>query len=210
MVTKSLLSVVVVKYKSRLPKLANLIVVDNDKINRGFAKAANIGIKNALGKGSNKILLLNPDISISKKQIETLVLTSGDIISPVLVSEGKVDFGGKINWLFGRTTHGKYKDIEYVSGACMMVDKKVFEKIGFFDERFFMYCEDVDFCLRAKKAGFEIRSNQNIKVNHKLSKNKRKYRYVLQSNLKFINKWVPWYFKPTAYLYWFYLWLKIR
>lgn len=48
------------------------------------------------------------------------------------------------------------KDVGWVSGAAMLIKKKVFEQIGYFDEEIFMYGEDVDFCLRAKKAGFKI------------------------------------------------------
>ena len=44
--------------------------------------------------------------------------------------------------------------VEWVSGASMMVRREVFEKIGLLDEGYFMYFEETDFCLRAKKAGF--------------------------------------------------------
>ena len=219
--TKLLLSVVVVKFKSKTPKLANLIVVDNDKVNRGFAKAVNLGIKKALAKKAEAILLLNPDLKITAEQILALSKTAEDIVGPVLTfdRQGKriYDFGGRVNFVLGRTTHleniaGK---IDYVSGACMLIKKRVFEKIGLFDQRFFMYLEDVDFCLRAKKAGFTIAINTSVVVEHQISEHRYshdqfKLEQNLKSNWKFINKWVPWYFKPTAYIYWLYLWLRIH
>ena len=55
--------------------------------------------------------------------------------------------------------HGQYDtpmETDFVSGCAMLVKKEVWEKIGFFDERFFLYWEDVDFCQRAKIAGFKI------------------------------------------------------
>jgi len=46
--------------------------------------------------------------------------------------------------------------VDAVSGACMLIKKDIFNVIGYFDEDYFMYLEDVDFCIRAKKAGYKI------------------------------------------------------
>lgn len=197
---------VVVNYYSR-KKISGAVVVDNTQNNRGFAKAVNIGIKKALKMGAEKIILINPDIEINQKEIIALAATDADITGPVLLSNGVYDYGGKVNWVIGRTYHlrdsGRGQN-DYLSGACMVVDKKVFEKIGFFDERFFMYFEDADFCLRAKQAGFSIKINPSVIIKHHLTKNKQKNNYVLESNKKFVDKWIKWYFKPVAYLY---LWI---
>ena len=48
------------------------------------------------------------------------------------------------------------EETDFVSGCAMLVKKEAFEKIGLFDRRYFLYLEDVDFCQRAKKAGFKI------------------------------------------------------
>lgn len=48
------------------------------------------------------------------------------------------------------------KNVGAVSGSFMLIDKKVINKIGFFDERYFMYLEDIDYCLRANEAGFKV------------------------------------------------------
>lgn len=55
--------------------------------------------------------------------------------------------------------HGQYdrvEEIPFVTGCSMMVRKEVFEKIGLLDENFFAYLEDLDFCLRAKRAGYKL------------------------------------------------------
>lgn len=56
--------------------------------------------------------------------------------------------------------------VDSISGAFMFCRKKLLQEIGFFDEKFFMYGEDLDFCLRAKKAGFENAYFGEIEVTH--------------------------------------------
>jgi GT2 family glycosyltransferase len=55
---------------------------------------------------------------------------------------------------------------EWVSGACMLVRRSVLEEVGGFDERFFLYCEDKDLCLRIREAGYEIRFEPGAVARH--------------------------------------------
>lgn len=75
--------------------------------------------------------------------------------------------GGYIDWNniyashrgVDEVDHGQYDMAgvtEFVTGCSMMITRQVFEKIGFFDEKFFVYLEDVDFCLRAKRSGYAL------------------------------------------------------
>lgn len=75
--------------------------------------------------------------------------------------------GGIIDWrnvyAFHRgvdeVDYGQYdkaEETDFVSGCCMIVRREVFEKIGFFDPKYFLYFEDNDFCQRAKKASFKV------------------------------------------------------
>ena len=52
----------------------------------------------------------------------------------------------------------------------MLVKKEVFEKIGYFDEKYFLYLEDMDFCVRAEKAGFKIFFQPRAVIWHKNAK----------------------------------------
>jgi len=56
--------------------------------------------------------------------------------------------------------------VDIVSGSFMMIDKKVVEKIGYFDENFFMYLEDVDFCVRALKENIVVSLCPESKIFH--------------------------------------------
>lgn len=75
--------------------------------------------------------------------------------------------GGLIDWQnlvcshrgVDEIDHGQYQipgETAFVSGCAMLIKKEVLKKIGFFDEKYFLYLEDVDFCQRAKKAGFKV------------------------------------------------------
>jgi GT2 family glycosyltransferase len=55
---------------------------------------------------------------------------------------------------------------EWVSGACILVRRPLLEQLDGLDERFFLYCEDTDLCLRIWKAGYEVRFQPDAKVVH--------------------------------------------
>ncbi len=214
--------------QNKFPKIK---IICNKK-NLGFAGGNNVGIKYALKNQADYILLLNTDTQAQKNFLGTLInhLESDKfhgIVAPAI--EFKIDnqtffdLGGEINWFIGRTTHNDVKKIpswkeplkvEFVTGACMLIKKEVFEKIGLLDERFFMFFEDADFCLRARKAGYSTWAVPEAQIYHKLSasvnKTPKKYQYLLKSNLKFINKHLNTIFKPIGYLYLLLLALKIK
>ncbi len=204
----------------------NITVLENST-NLGFAAGVNRGAKAALEQGAEAVLLLNPDAQIGESAIQKLVEGPGDVVSPILTfsrgGEKIFDLGGKINWFIGRPKHSEttnselrtmniVTDIDFVSGACMLIRKTVFEKVGFLDEHYFLYFEDVDFCHRAKLAGFSVVVNHDVVVTHQIAEHRVtndqfKRKQILKSNFLFVNKWVPWYVRPLAWGY--LLWLKI-
>ncbi len=195
----------------------NIKIIKNQK-NLGFAKGANIGIKYALKNGAERILLLNPDTVVEPGVIKTLIANEADIISPVIKFQRNdqwiYDFGGRINWWLGRTNHLESSKltmkqlnneiIDYVSGCCMLIKHQVFEKIGLFDERFFLYFEDVDFCVRAKRAGLKVAVEPKVSIIHNLTEGVKKpfssQLELIKSNVKFIYKYLG-FTKPLGYLY---------
>lgn len=219
----------------KLKGVYEVVVVDNNKKNLGFAGGMNLGLKYALKNGAAEVILLNQDTVVPPDLVGKLVNNGADIVSPVLYfkrdGQDIYDFGGKINWWTGRTSHlesfqkasscqskGRpYKDspkgpVDYVSGCCLLIKKEVFEKIGLFDERFFLYYEDVDFCLRARKAGFEIGVETSTVVYHHLNEHKKKrgelWKFKTTENLKsqriFTDKWME-RRKPLGLMYCFML-----
>lgn len=194
--------------KSKLyRKIQSLQIIQNTK-NLGFAGGMNVGIREALNdKRTDYILILNNDTIVPADLLTKLLEQPSDITAPVIKFrwEGKwvYDYGGKVNWWTGRTLHIESTNkqiiqlsnqpIDYVSGCCMMIKRRVFEKIGLFDENYFFYFEDADFCTRAKRAGFDITVNPKVTVFHKLGGavgrwSNRAIFYNLRSNFIFITK----------------------
>ena len=89
---------------------------------------------------------------------------------------GRTVYSGKINWLVPElrhniipTTHCQLLTTNYVIGSSMLIKKAVFDRIGFLDEKYFLYFEDADFNVRAQKAGFKLAIEPNAMVYHKVS-----------------------------------------
>ena len=68
------------------------------------------------------------------------------------------------------------KEVDWVSGSALLTRREVLEKLGFLDERFFMYVEDVDFCYRAKQAGFSVCYFPDSVIRHHIGKSTQKSR----------------------------------
>ncbi len=174
--------------------------IDNTIDNRGYAAAVNEGIKRGLKKGAEVFVILNPDISLKKLKDKLLFegLKYFDILGFVLNQNQKKYFGGTIDrW---RMSGGLNKEInsknfldkekrflktDFVSGSMMIIKKKVIEKLGLFDEKYFLYYEDVDYCYRAKEKGFNVGIDTQIEYDHlENSKNRLQKDYFL-----FKNRW---------------------
>ncbi len=195
--------------------------------NLGFAGGCNVGIKETLSNGAEAILLLNQDAVLEKDCLFWLLDNPADIVAPVIKFRRKgrwvYDYGGKINWRWGKVHHLEFNsylvnelmgyELDYVSGCAMLIHRPVLEKIGLLDKRYFLYFEDVDFCLRAKKAGFKITAESKALITHHLMEGKAKPFWqrwqLLKSNWLFINRWILWWRRPLAWIYWLFLCIKL-
>jgi len=66
--------------------------------------------------------------------------------------------------------HSETRVVDWVSGACMAVRREMIEEVGLLDEGFFMYCEDVDWCYRAKQAGWKTYYYPGAVVTHAIGR----------------------------------------
>lgn len=188
-------------------KQKNVILLPQNR-NLGYGKAANKGIRLALYKKADYLCFLNSDVILQKDFFSKILKNKADMTGPVIKykKEGKniYDLGGIIDWRIGRTKHQEFliqpekyeRQPDYISGCCILIKRYVFETIGLFDERFFLYFEDVDLQVRAKNAGFSLKLDTDLIVTHNLKgvgENERKsfanLYYNIRSNLLFIFKY---------------------
>jgi GT2 family glycosyltransferase len=153
--------------------------------NLGFSRGMNLGIRHALDAEAENVLLLNNDTIVQPAMLERLTAHIGagvGILAPAIFyadaphriwSTG----GGMNSALFEITgNHGREEglppgpiDRDFVTGCAMLIPRHLFENVGLFDERFFMYYEDMDFCLRVRAAGYRIVLVPNAVLWHRVS-----------------------------------------
>jgi GT2 family glycosyltransferase len=78
-------------------------------------------------------------------------------------------FRGEAERYYGPHRPGPAIDVDNISGACFLVRREAWNAVGEFDERFFLYAEDVDWSLRARKAGWRLRFAPNVEVRREKS-----------------------------------------
>ena len=77
-------------------------------------------------------------------------------------------------YLYTDWDHGSVREVDWVSGACLLHRRAALDEVGGLDSRFFMYCEDVDFCLRARQAGWRVAYHPGLKVLHRIGGSTRR------------------------------------
>ena len=153
--------------------------------NLGFAGGNNVGIKYALEYGADYVMLLNNDAIAAPDFLTELVKAAASdsslgILGSRIYKYGtdEVVFdGGKINLWLTKGEHvtsyelrvTSYGIVDYITGAAMLIKKEVVEKIGLMREEYFLYYEDVDWCIRARRAGYKCMLVPTSKVWHKVS-----------------------------------------
>lgn len=78
----------------------------------------------------------------------------------------------------------RVQPVDWFAGACLLHRREVSDQIGGLDERFFMYCEDIDFCFRARKWGWEVLFHPSARVLHRTeaSSSQLPYRMLIEHN----------------------------
>lgn len=183
--------------------------------NNGFAAANNIGINKALLSNPEFILLLNNDTIVEKNFFSNIIIHLGKsdigIFTPKINYYSNKDIiwsaGGKISKIkadayryhFNKPSKLVMKDqyVSFSSACCMLIKSEVFGNVGLFDEKFFLYFEDTDFCKRVTNKGYKILLLPQSIVYHKVSsatnkddKDKKIY-YHFRNRLYFAKKHYP-------------------
>lgn len=170
--------------KNAKQKFINTEFVENIE-NMGFSKGYNPTLKKIK---TEFILLLNPDCLLKKGVIKEILgdfkdESVGAASCKIVLPDGKIDLtahrGFPTPWaslLYILGDDSKYHlterltaeihEVDSITGAFFMTKKSILDKVGFLDERFFLYGEDLDICLRIKNAGFKIIYDPSVEITH--------------------------------------------
>ena len=157
--------------------------------NRRFAGGNNEGVRRALAEGADAVALLNNDTHADPGLFEHLLLALEQHTGPAAaaplnyygVPSDRIWYaGGRISPEWGLASHrglrerdrGQYREVEetgYLTGCCLIAQREVWEKVGLLDERYFIYAEDADWCLRARSAGVALLFVPTARLWHSVS-----------------------------------------
>lgn len=158
-------------------------------VNLGFAAGNNVGIRRALDRDADWVLLLNNDALVEDGIVEALERAAsarpdaGVLACKVLFADsGRVWFSGaSFDPILGRSRHtgfggtdepgepGELGDTVRATGTGMAVSRAAIERAGLLDEELFLYAEDLEWCLRIEAAGFAIVYVPDARVRHRVS-----------------------------------------
>jgi len=199
------------------------------KKNVGYAKIVNAGLKKAKGKfllilnadiivlnqaiqkmlkflqNNPQVGLIGPQLLTFTNQIQLSCFNQPDFWAII----GRRTFLGKLKWFRKRIEKFLIADwdrkstrpVPWLQGSAMMTSKKAVKKVGLFDERFFMYFEDADWCQRFWQAGYQVVYFSEAKMLHYYHRASKKWggfldfffnpytRIHFWSALKYFAKW---------------------
>jgi hypothetical protein len=157
--------------------------------NRRFAGGNNEGLKAALGRGADAVMLANNDTEADPGLIRGLLWAldrdpTAGAASPLICFAEPRDViwyaGAQCNPALGLAAHrglrekdrGQYRKVEetgYLTGCCLLATRKAWEKVGLLDESYFIYAEDADWSLRAREARLRLLFAPEARMWHKVS-----------------------------------------
>lgn len=176
-------------------EISKVEVLQNDA-NLGYGGGANVGIRAAMEKGAEWVVILNQDVVLREKSIHTFIEKLA--VSPAGVAG---PFAGTLDPARWTTILGKKKSGKmYISGSVMAIHRDLIEKVGNFYEPYFLYYEEVDLCMRAVQNGFALTHLPVSGISHKESVSlgvgslAHEY-YLARNHMLFVQRCAPWLVK---------------
>lgn len=163
--------------------------VVRNRENRGYAAAANDGIKLAMSEGAEYVLVLNNDIEIDEGAVGAMVRAAMErpraaFVGPLIYYADRPEViwsaGGRVSYWTGDIRHigireedrgqyGEVTEVDYLTGCALLASARAVSEVGFMDESYFMYNEDTDWCARARERGYSVLLAPRAKLWHKVS-----------------------------------------
>lgn len=182
--------------------------------NLGYAGGNNFGVKKAYEKGFPYFFVLNADLELDKdclKELQQLcearedTAVAGPIIflwNPDKQKNIIQSYGVKTNFknqrkikLYNKQVFDKSRipdeiRVDFVGGAAVMIKRAAYEKAGLFEEKYFMYNDELDFGYRIKKAGYKTRVTSKAKVWHHHSHAENDHAFLRETYYNIRNRYI--------------------
>jgi hypothetical protein len=148
------------------------------KKNLGFAQGNNLAIKSAIDQKTDYVFLVNNDTELESDLVEKLIKTAEHDDSIGIVGPAVFDLKNKkslqemgmaidkFGYALALKSHSDKNCVFFVSGCAIMIKSELISRMGFFDESYFMFAEDLDLCWRSMLAGYKIIVNENARIYH--------------------------------------------
>ncbi len=143
--------------------------------NLGYAGNNNVGLTLALEHGAAWILLLNDDVVVAPDCVERLLEAAAaderiGLLGPTVFEHARPGVVQSAGGALGRDWSARFlgpdepgwmpaagpTDVAWLSGCALMARRELCEEVALLDERFFLYWEDVEWCLRARRSGWRV------------------------------------------------------
>ena len=150
--------------------------VEKPDANLGFGGGVNIGVAAAITSGARQLLILNPDATIEAAAVEELAARSR--ANPLTLYCPRIVRPDGSTWFAGSDLHlddgrlrnparrGDHRVEPWLTGACLMLSRELWERVGGFDEEYFLYWEDVDLSHRVLGVGGRLEVSADVVAVH--------------------------------------------
>jgi GT2 family glycosyltransferase len=167
--------------------LQELVLIDN-LANLGFAAGSNVGIRWALGAGCDFVWLLNNDTVVAPRTLSALIAGAERDSRAGAVGSVQLDYSrpGRVQMVGGRVFPAlgssrklgkgmaateaaacRVRDLEFVSGCSVLLGCAALRDVGLLDESYFVYWEDADWCVRARRSGYRVLCAPDSQIWHR-------------------------------------------
>ena len=182
--------------------------------NHGFGAAVNRALGHEAVRRARYVLLINPDARIVEGSLSEFAAHSEQrpecgVLGPRLVDQHRrtvcsigrepspanswLDLRtGWPDWVWDAGVYERETRCDWVMGACVLIRREVLDAVGGFDERFFLFSEETDFCTRTRRAGWEVAYLPNLTVMHLEAErplDEHRERLIIWSQRLYARKW---------------------
>ena len=187
------------KFKSDIEEKYKNVECILTKSNLGYGKANNIGLKKVLTKYS---LVLNPDTILQKETLNNFFIFLNKNVNFALLGPSQNENFSELE--FSDLKSSNFFKVNSIKGFAMFFNMSKFVDIGFFDENFFLYLEEIDLCKRVKKIKQKIYVDENIRIFHYGGKSVNKsYSYETELVRNWHWMWSLFYYNKKHFNYFY-------